>query len=137
MSKRGPNWGLAFGSGSFLLVWSLGFMANVPIEVVAVRATMATILGAMVGILFGQTVSGLRTMYKDGPKKGGKVDFTLPADDLELTVPPVLKDMPQASADKPGSAATAKVPAAPAPEAGFQPLDLKKAARHVETMIQE
>ncbi|HEY9723538.1 MAG TPA: hypothetical protein V6D47_16120 [Oscillatoriaceae cyanobacterium] len=123
MNDRGPNWGLAFGSGAFLLVWCVGFTSGVPIEVVAVRAAMATILGALVGILVGQTMAALRRLAV-APPKGAKVDFTLPADEEELQAP-IVEERKVAKAE------------APPEPAGFEPLDFKKAARKVESVIQE
>ena len=88
MRSKGPNWGLAFGSASFLIVWLLGLLANVPIDVVSVRATIATILGAVVGLLLGQAVEGLAALMKQVPTKGQRVDFTVASDDNELHMPP-------------------------------------------------
>lgn len=123
MNDREPNWGLAFGSGAFLLVWCLGFTSGVPIEVVAVRAAMATILGALVGILVGQTLGALRRLAVN-PPKGAKVDFTLPAEEDSLKT--LVEERKVARAEAP-----------PEPAAAFEPLDFKKAARHVETVIKE
>ena len=53
MKDRGPNWGLAFGSASFLIVWCLGFLSNVAVETIALRSCVATILGAVTGLLMG------------------------------------------------------------------------------------
>ena len=123
MKAKGPNWGLAFGSGSFLVVWLLGLSANVTIEVVAVRATIATIIGAAVGMLLGQTIEGLHKYANTPPAKGHQIDITLPADEAELRVPP------------PGELERV-VPAEPAGES-FKPLDFKKAARQVQTGMKE
>ncbi|MNY71039.1 hypothetical protein D3C86_2092950 [compost metagenome] len=59
-----------------------------------------------------------------------KVDFTLPADEEELTLP----------APGPAEERTAVVPqAAPAPDAieAFQPLDFKQAARQIQSTMKE
>ena len=117
-----PNWGLAFGSGSFLLVWCIGILASVPIEIVAVRTAIATVLGAGVGLLFGKVIVGLKAMF-DEPAKGGSVDFTVPASDDELLGASELSSVvPQADS------------AEPAP---FEPLDFKVAARQVQSLMQE
>ena len=127
MRDNGPNWGLAFGSGSFLIVWLLGFLANISIEVVALRACVATIMGSLVGIVFGQVLRGIQTL-KNEQAKGVKVDFTLPADEEELVVPP-----PGAPDER-----SAVVPqAAPAPAEAFQPLDFKQAARQIQSTLKE
>lgn len=134
MKDNGPNWGLAFGSASFLIVWLLGFLTGISIEVIALRSCVATMLGALVGILFGQVIQGVRTL-KDEPAKGQKVDFTLPADDDELLVP-----KPGPSADE-RTRVVPQAPAAPGPsnnaDEAFQPLDFKQAARQIQNTMKE
>lgn len=136
MKDNGPNWGLAFGSASFLIVWLIGFLTGLSIEVIALRSCVATMLGALVGILFGQVLRGVQTL-KDDLGKGRKVDFTLPADDDELLVP-----KPGPSADE----RTSVVPQAPGAAApgpsnntaeAFQPLDFKQAARQIQNTMKE
>jgi hypothetical protein len=133
---NGPNWGLAFGSASFLIVWLLGFLNGLSIEVIALRSCVATIMGSLVGILFGQVLQGIKTL-KDEQAKGQKVDFTLPAEDDELTMP-----LPGASAETLSSVVPqASSPATPAPSKNaaeaFQPLDFKQAARQIQNTMKE
>lgn len=134
MKERGPNWGLAFGSGAFLIVWSLGFLSGVPIEVIAMRACVATMLGAVLGIVVDQTLEGIRSLKED-LKKGSQVDFTVPASADETQAP---------STDP--TVLSQRVPQAPPPEAappspnaadGFTPLDFKQAARTVSAAMKE
>jgi hypothetical protein len=134
MKDSGPNWGLAFGSASFLIVWLLGFLANISIEVIALRACVATIVGSLVGIVFGQVLRGVQSL-KDEQVKGQKVDFTLPADDLELTVPPPGQTVP---GERTGVVPQAS-PTTPSanPAEAFQPLDFKQAARQIQNTMKE
>lgn len=134
MKDSGPNWGLAFGSASFLIVWLLGFLANISIEVIALRACVATIVGSLVGIVFGQVLRGVQSL-KDEQVKGQKIDFTLPADDMELTVPP---PGPAAPGERTGVVPQAS-PATPSanPAEAFQPLDFKQAARQIQNTMKE
>lgn len=125
--RNEPNWGLGFGSGSFLLVWCLGFLANVPMDVLVLRATIGSIAGCLVGILVGQTVQGLSAMRASLEKAdaarstGTVVDFTVSGgtDELRSTVPAARE-----TADGSG-------------EDGFKPVDYKTAAKSVKHMIQE
>lgn len=127
MKRNGPNWGLAFASGSFLIVWCLGFLAQLPIEVVAVRAAIAVLLGAVVGLLVGRMLEVLARMQElaaQSAAKGLHVDFTVASD---------MSADDEAAPDE----RTLVVPAAPiAGESGFQPLDFKQAARHVQSSLQ-
>lgn len=134
MKDSGPNWGLAFGSASFLIVWLLGFLANISIEVIALRACVATILGSLVGLMFGQVLRGIQTIKND-TAKGSTVDFTLPADELELSVPPPGAGMP---GDLSGTVPQAS-PTTPSanPAEAFQPLDFKQAARQIQNTMKE
>lgn len=137
MSARdsGPNWGLAFGSGSFLIVWLLGFMANVSIEVIALRACVATILGSLVGILVGQVAQGIQAL-KDDQTKGKKFDFTVPADDAELAGPlGAHADSDERTSVVPQAAGVPN-PSTNAAEA-FQPLDFKQAARQIQNTMKD
>lgn len=127
MKRRGPNWGLGFGSGSFLIVWCLGFLANLPIDVIAMRACVAVILGALVGIMVGQMIEGLQTIRDDlvrSEQKGTQIDFTLPATEDELIMPGA-------------TSAEGRVPQAAGTPETFQPLDFKQAARQVQSMSKE
>jgi hypothetical protein len=93
-------------------------------------------LGSLVGIVFGQVLQGIRTL-KDDQAKGQKVDFTLPADDDELSV-----NVPAPTGDE----RTSVVPQAPGTAAAgpsnttaeaFQPLDFKQAARQIQNTMKE
>lgn len=130
VKSRETNWGLAFGSGSFLLVWCLGHLAQVPIDVLLLRSTIGAILGALVGLLVGQTVRGLVSMYEEIDKgrqiTGGTVDFTVgtpEAEHAELRVPaaPIVETKQESATDP----------------AAFKPIDYKQAAKQVQSMIQE
>ncbi|MFP5503470.1 MAG: hypothetical protein ACLGIN_13355 [Candidatus Sericytochromatia bacterium] len=137
MKDRGPNWGLAFGSGSFLIVWSLGFLSGVPIEVIALRACIATMLGAVLGIVVDQTLEGIRSLKED-LKKGSQVDFTVPASAEETVpqAPPTPESASQRVPQAPPSAAEA--PGVPPPaDDGFAPLDFKQAARQVQASLKD
>ena len=122
MRRHEPNWGLGFGSGAFLLVWCLGFLANVPMDVLVLRATIGAIAGSLVGILVGQTLQGLSAM-RDSLEKtdaaratGTVVDYTVSGGTDELR---------------------ATVPAAGDGDEAFKPVDYKQAAKSVKHMIQE
>ena len=153
MKDRGPNWGLAFGSASFLIVWCLGFLANVAIETIAMRACVATMVGALLGIVVGQTLEGLRAMRAE-VLKGSQVDFTVaenltpPAAGHEASAAQAGATVPAAPAGTtssavpgtaaPSGAASATVPdASPAVGPDFQPLDFKSAARQIQATMKE
>lgn len=116
-----PNWGLGFGSGAFLLVWCLGFLKNIPMDVLVLRATVGAIAGSLVGMLVGQTVSGLLAMRNSLERAdqarttGTVVDYTVAGGPEELS---------------------ATVPAARGAEdeGGFKPTDFKAAAKAVKQM---
>jgi hypothetical protein len=139
VKDSGPNWGLAFGSASFLLVWTLGFLAGLSVDVIALRACVATMLGSLVGLLFGQVLAGIKAV-KDETPKGSQIDFTVAADDdLDELLKP-------GAAGAMGAERTATVPAAatPGPSApsvntaeAFQPLDFKQAARQIQNTMKE
>lgn len=146
MKDRGPNWGLAFGSASFLIVWCVGFLSNVAIETIALRACAATILGALVGIVFGQTLEGVRSLRAE-VLKGSQVDFTVKADPDELTPVGAESTVPAAagpaSSTAPGTAAPSGAASATVPDASpavgpdFKPLDFKSAARQIQATMKE
>lgn len=142
MKDRGPNWGLAFGSGSFLIVWSLGFLSGVPIEVIALRACIATMLGAVLGIVIDQTLEGIRSLKED-LKKGSQVDFTVPASAEETGTAPQTPSTPESASQRVPQAppAAAEGPGVPPPPAsgtdGFAPLDFKQAARQVQASLKD
>lgn len=122
-----PNWGLAFGSGSFLIVWCLGFAAHVPFETLVMRATVGAVLGTLLGVVVGYTITGLRALRED-LDKGARVDFTVGDDE------PLLPKQEQA----PEGEAELVVPAAPGGEAEpFKPIDFKNAAKQVQSMVQD
>ena len=133
MRDSGPNWGLAFGSASFLIVWCLGFLSGLSIEVIALRACVATMVGALVGLVFDQTLRGIRAIQED-QSKGSKVDFTVPAGDDELPASPAADRSPSEPSER-----TSVVPQASddAPGEAFQPLDFKTAARQIQSTMKE
>lgn len=142
MKDRGPNWGLAFGSASFLIVWCLGFLSNVAVETIALRSCVGTILGAVIGMLVGQTLEGLRTLRTE-TAKGSKVDFTVPAaaDELTATDAPAAGATTTSTAPGASPAATSasttvpEAPAAVGPD--FKPIDFKSAARQIQATMKE
>lgn len=142
MKDRGPNWGLAFGSASFLIVWCLGFLSNVAVETIALRSCVATILGALVGLVVGQTVEGLRTLRKES-QKGSQVDFTVPAGADELAPAGAEATVPAAPSTTapgmgaPAGAATTVPEASAATGPDFKPLDFKAAARQIQATMKE
>jgi hypothetical protein len=123
---REPNWKLAFGSGSFLLVWLLGIVANLPLDLVLFRSAIAACLGACLGAVVGMTVRGVLNLAKE-PDKGQRVDFTVPVGTDELNLPNAPEFPSEAS----------KVVAAATPADGFQPIDFKQAAKHVQGLVRE
>lgn len=133
MKDRGPNWGLAFGSGSFLIVWLLGFLSHVPIETIALRACVATMMGAVVGMMVEQTLEGIRSLKED-MKKGQQVDFTVQADDDEAAPP---AEAASASRTVPAAPPPAPPPAPAADDGGFAPLDFRQTARQVQATVKE
>jgi hypothetical protein len=130
-----PNWGLAFGSGSFLIVWCLGFAADVPFETLMMRATVGAVLGTLLGVMVGYTLTGLRTLRED-LDKGARVDFTVGEDEEPLLARPEAAPRPTAGAD--GESREAVVPQAPEPEHDpFKPIDYKAAAKQVQSVTPE
>lgn len=126
-----PNWGLAFACGSFLIVWGLAAYSGVSYDVMLLRGGIAAILGGLLGVLVGYTLSGLGALYDDlHAEKGNSVDFTV-ADDEPLLPKP----------SKPGAAMHHDEPEfreAVVPQAEpFQPIDLKSASKHVQSLVQE
>jgi hypothetical protein len=139
VKDSGPNWGLAFGSASFLIVWMLGFLTGLSVEVIALRACVATMLGSLVGLLFGQVIAGIKAV-KDDPTKGTKVDFTVAADDDDLDE--LLKSPVPAPGERTATVPqTSPAPGLSAPSANtaeaFQPLDFKQAARQIQNTMKE
>ncbi|MDB5097843.1 MAG: hypothetical protein JWM80_2264 [Cyanobacteria bacterium RYN_339] len=127
---REPNWKLAFGSGSFLLVWVLGLMAGVPLPWVLMRACVAAGLGLALGAVVGMTLKGLRTLaHEPPPPRGGKLDVMV-QDDLAAEMAAEMAAEKAAETE-----ATKVVPQAPADP--FQPIDFKQAAKHVQGLMSE
>jgi hypothetical protein len=124
--NREPNWKLAFGSGSFLLVWLLGVVSSLPLDLVLFRSVIAAGLGSCLGAVVGMTLRGVLNLAKE-PEKGRRVDYTVPVgtDELDLASAP---DLP--------SEASKVVPAA-SPQDVFQPIDFKQAAKHVQGLVKE
>jgi hypothetical protein len=121
LGNREPNWKLAFGSVSFLLVWVLGLMAGVGLGMVLFRALTAAALGTALGAVVGMTLKGLKNLANEPPApRGGKLDV-LVADEPAEEPPPAeaSKVVPQAEADP------------------FQPIDFKAAAKHVQGLVKE
>lgn len=135
MRDNEPNWGLAFGSGAFLIVWCLGFVANVPFETLLMRATVGAVLGTLLGVVVGYTINGLRALREDLDKdKGGRVDFTVGDDEPLVPAKPDAAAAPKAPAAE-DDARELVVPAAePDP---FKPIDFKHAAKQVQSVVQE
>lgn len=132
MRDNEPNWGLAFGSGSFLIVWCLGIVADVPFETMMMRATVGAVLGTLLGVVVGYTISGLQALRED-LDKGARVDFTVGDDEPLL---PPRPEKPAATAEV-GEVREQVVPQAAAEPEPFQPIDLKSAAKQVQSMAQE
>lgn len=128
MRDNEPNWGLAFGSGAFLIVWCLGFVANVPFETLMMRATVGAVLGTLLGVVVGYTITGLRALRED-LDKGARVDFTVGADEPLLPLRPEKAPAPEDETRE------LVVPAAEAEP--FKPIDYKNAAKQVQSMVQE
>ena len=127
-----PNWGLAFGSGAFLIVWCLGFVANVPFETLMMRATVGAVLGTLLGVVVGYTLHGLRALREDLDNKGGRVDFTVGDDEPLMPTRPAKAE----AAEAPPEVREAVVPEATAPDP-FQPIDFKNAAKQVQSVVPE
>jgi len=143
MRNKEPNWPLAFGSGSFLLVWLVGFSSGLSLETVAVRGLIGALLGAAVGFGVGHTLTGLKALKRE-VAKGQRIDFTLQGDEEEPLAPLGAEGPLAAAATAPAPPSepdlNRTVPqAAPAPAASesFQPIDFKQAAKQVHGMIQE
>jgi hypothetical protein len=122
--NREPNWKLAFGSGSFLLVWVLGLMAGVPLPWVLMRACIAAMLGTALGAVVGMTLRGLKSLANEPPApRGSKLDVMVTDDAEEAPSEPApaeaTKVVPQAANDP------------------FQPIDFKQAAKHVQGLVNE
>lgn len=126
-----PNWGLAFACGSFLIVWALAAYSGVSYDVMLLRGGIAAILGGLLGVMVGYTLSGLGALYADLHEKGNSVDFTVSDDEPLLPMP--TRANPHALDDEPAYR-EAVVPQATEP---FQPIDLKSAAKHVQSLVQE
>lgn len=125
-----PNWGLAFACGSFLIVWVLAAWSGVSYDVMLMRGGLAALMGGLLGVGVGYTLSGLGALYADLHEKGASVDFTI-ADDEPLLPRPSRAN----SLDDAPESREAVVPQAPADP--FQPIDLKSAAKHVQSLVQE
>lgn len=139
MRDQEPNWGLAFGSGSFLIVWCVGFLSKVPFEDLIGRAVVAAMMGTLLGVMVGYTISGIKAMREDLDKKGHRVDFTVGDDDEPLPQPLTARPRAKTGAlgDEGGEGVRERVvPAAEGAE-GFQPLDYKAQAKQVQSMVQE
>lgn len=130
MRDNEPNWGLAFGSGSFLIVWCLGFVADVPFETLLMRATVGAVLGTLLGVVVGYTISGLRALRED-LDKGSRVDFTVGEDE------PLLPPKPEPAPTPASEVREQLVPQAEASPDPFQPIDYKSAAKQVQSVVQE
>jgi hypothetical protein len=122
-----------------LIVWTLGFLTGLSVEVIALRACVATMLGSLVGLLFGQVIAGIKAVQAD-PGKGTKVDFTVDSDDDDLDE--LLKAPVSAPAERTATVPQASsVPGPSAPSANtaeaFQPLDFKQAARQIQNTMKE
>jgi hypothetical protein len=143
----GPNWGLAFGAGSFLLVNALGLSHDIPVDLIAVRALTATIAGAACGVIFGKTVEAFKEILSQNTKSGG-VNFALPEMgpesldlmldkpvNIEALVPKDIRNEEQQAekaADKESvEKGSAKV------DTSFQPIDLKSASKHVQGLLSD
>ena len=135
MRDNEPNWGLAFGSGSFLIVWCLGIVASVPFETMMMRATVGAVLGTLLGVVVGYTISGLQALRED-LDKGARVDFTV-GDDEPLLPPKPEKAAAVDRASHDGEVREQVVPQAEAAPDPFQPIDFKHAAKQVQSVVQE
>lgn len=110
------NWALAFACLAFSGTWLVGLGAGVPIETVALRATVGLLLGAGIGLGIDAVVRQLAPLAKAPPphqQRGSRIDFTTP----EETDP--------------------KLPTKEGEGDAFQPLDFKATARHVESLTQD
>lgn len=132
MHSDEPNWGLAFACGSFLLVWCLAAFSGVSYEIMLLRGGVAAILGGGLGVLVGYTLAGLKTLHAGlHDEKGASVDFTI-ADDG-----PALPRRGPVEGDGGEPEAREQIVPQAGPAGSFQAVDLKSAAKHVQSLIQE
>lgn len=132
MREQEPNWGLAFGSGSFLIVWCLGMVSHVPFEVSLGRATVAAVLGTLLGVVVGYTLTGLKTLRSglDATNdKGARVDFTVGEDLDPLPSEKAMKDHGTDGSELSGGQVPAEQP--------FKPIDYKSSAKQVQSAAKE
>lgn len=132
-----PNWGLAFACGSFLIVWCLAAWSGVSYEVMLLRGGVAAILGGGLGVLVGYTIGGIRALREGLHEKGASVDFTIADEEPLLPVArPAAGDPDAAPEARERVVPRAAEPVGPSGES-FQPLDLKAASKHVQSLVQD
>lgn len=117
------SWGGIFGSAACLITLFIGFLINVPFEVMVGRCVVAGLMGSFAGVLIGFVMPALvlKRAEEEDPR-GERVDFTV-GEDTQY---------------RPGGPRLASVE----PEIGgeplaFQPLDFKSSAKHVQSLIAE
>lgn len=117
------SWGGIFGSAACLITLFIGFLINVPFEVMVGRCVIAGLMGSFAGVLIGFVVASIAsTRGNTGESLGERVDFTVgeepqfrPGGPRLESVEPVLGGEPQA----------------------FQPLDFKSSAKQIHSLITE
>lgn len=119
------SWGGIFGSAACLITLFIGFLINVPFEVMVGRCVIAGLVGSFAGVLIGFVVASIASTSKRKTEDDGlgeRVDFTVGEEPQLRAGGPRLESVEPVTGGEP---------------LAFQPLDFKSSAKHIHALISE